>query len=221
MAKKREPYSILTNFGCHWLCPYCIVRNNDIGIAETNVEKTDATVNRLLKDGSLGFLSLSGGGDPMFHADADRMDWYESLSARVHDAGARFELHTSYKKSILNRRPVPFDVISYHCQKREQLKTIGRVLDEKVRAVFVVQDFMDEDYICSIVDEVRESDVIDQLSFRQRVDSDYRLSYHLHDFLTDGHGKDWYYIRQGDYNHYIVNDRISDRYEDFAEEKTE
>lgn len=216
-----RPYSILTNFGCHWLCPYCIVRNNDIGIEETDTGKVDETVNGLIKDGSLGFLSLSGGGDPMFQADDDRMDWYESLSARVHDTGSRFELHTSYKRSILNRRKVDFDVISYHCQKKEQLGTINRVLDEKVRAVFVVQDFMDEDYVLSIADEVGKSDTIDQLSFRQRVDSGYRLSYHLHGFLESGHGNEWFYIRQGDYNNYIVNDKVSDRYEDFVEESTE
>lgn len=211
-------YSIITNYGCHWLCPYCIVRNNHIGIPETDEAADTATVRRLADEGKLGFLSLSGGGDPMFRADRDRLAWYREIGSIVHGVGAQYELHTSYKRSILNREPVDFDRIVYHCMRREQLRTIRRVGSEIVRAVFVVQDFMDEDYVRSIADEVKASDVITELSFRQRIGKDYQLTYHLHDFLKAGHRKDWWYIQQGDYNHYIVNGRISDVYEDFVDE---
>lgn len=36
MSDNRN-YSVITNFGCHWQCPYCIVRNTGIQIAETRM----------------------------------------------------------------------------------------------------------------------------------------------------------------------------------------
>lgn len=209
-------YSIITNYGCHWLCPYCVVKNNGIGIPETDETADSRTVERLAASGMMGSLSISGGGDPLFRADTARLDWYRSLARTVHDAGGRFSLHTSYKRSILNREPVDFDRISYHCLKREQLGMIRRVNDEIVRAVFVVQDFMDEDYIRGIVEDVKGSGLITELSFRQRIDPGYRINHHLHGFLKAGHGTDWWYIEQDDYNKYIVNGMISDKYEDFV-----
>lgn len=208
-------YSIITNYGCHWLCPYCIVKNNDIGIPETDESANSKIVEDLAHEGKIRFLSLSGGGDPLFRADINRLDWYQSLADTVHDAGANFELHTSYKKSILNRNPVDFDRIVYHCMKREQLSMIRRVGNEIIRAVFVIQDFMDEDYIQDIVRDVSRGGLIDELSFRQRIDSDYKTSHHLHDYLKAGHKDDWWYIEQDDYNNYIVNGKISNKYEDF------
>lgn len=39
MSDNRN-YSVITNFGCHWQCPYCIVRNTGIQIAETRMGAT-------------------------------------------------------------------------------------------------------------------------------------------------------------------------------------
>ncbi|AHL18890.1 radical SAM domain-containing protein [Listeria phage LP-032] len=211
-------YSILTNFGCHWTCPYCIVKNNDIGIAETNIQEVNKTIDKLIAENNLGFLSLSGGGDPMFHVDEERLNWYQALADKTHSVGAEYELHTSYKYSLLNKQPVDFDRIVYHCHRKEHVKQIKRVDNEIARAVFVVQEFMDEDYISDIVKLVEESDVVTELSFRQCIDDEYQTTYHLHDFLKQGHQKDWWYIEQDDYNNYIVNDKISHRYEDFKGE---
>lgn len=39
----------------------------------------------------------------------------------------------------------------------------------------------------------------------------------LRDYLLDGHSEGrWHYTEQGDYNRYIVNDRVYDRFEDIA-----
>lgn len=43
MSDNRN-YSVITNFGCHWQCPYCIVRNTGIQIAETRMGATYDTV---------------------------------------------------------------------------------------------------------------------------------------------------------------------------------
>ena len=48
------------------------------------------------------------------------------------------------------------------------------------------------------------------------VKPDYTIDHTCETYLRAGHRKDWWYIEQGDYNQYIVNDRISGRYEDFT-----
>jgi uncharacterized protein YegL len=30
--------SVITNFGCHYTCPYCIVKNNNLNIPITTIE---------------------------------------------------------------------------------------------------------------------------------------------------------------------------------------
>ena len=62
----RRPYSVITNFGCHWKCPYCIVRNTGILVPETDFALTERTVMDLADGGGMGFLSFSGGGDPLW-----------------------------------------------------------------------------------------------------------------------------------------------------------
>lgn len=50
MSDNRN-YSVITNFGCHWQCPYCIVRNTGIQIAETRMGATYDTVMDLADSG--------------------------------------------------------------------------------------------------------------------------------------------------------------------------
>lgn len=161
----------------------------------------------------MNFLSLSGGGDPLFRADEERLNWYRDLSSLCHENDIRFELHTSYIQSRMNRYPVEFNTIVYHCLGIEQLSKIKRVADEVVRVVFVVQEFFTEEYVQSIVDFVNSSELIEELSFRQRMDKDFKETFTLHEYLIAGHQQDWWYIQQDDYNNYIVNDQVVTKYE--------
>lgn len=34
--------SIITNFGCHYTCPYCIVKNNNLDIPRTTINGLDS-----------------------------------------------------------------------------------------------------------------------------------------------------------------------------------
>lgn len=78
MSDNRN-YSVITNFGCHWQCPYCIVRNTGIQIAETRMGATYDTVMDLADSGKMKFLSFSGGGDPLWGLDIRRAYWYSSV----------------------------------------------------------------------------------------------------------------------------------------------
>ena len=49
----QEKYlSIITNFGCHYTCPYCIVRENGLSIPKTTLAGLDNLKNTYLSGGS-------------------------------------------------------------------------------------------------------------------------------------------------------------------------
>ena len=66
-----------------------------------------------------------------------------------------------------------------------------------------------------IAEYVKNSNDIDELSFRQYVDADYNTVSHLEKYLRLGHKKLWYYIEQCDYNLYYAENQIYTRYRDF------
>lgn len=84
MSDNRN-YSVITNFGCHWQCPYCIVRNTGIQIAETRMGATYDTVMDLADSGKMKFLSFSGGGDPLWGLDIRRAYWYASITRSLYE----------------------------------------------------------------------------------------------------------------------------------------
>lgn len=205
--------SIITNFGCHYTCPYCIVKNNNINVPVTTVEGLDGLKQAIIENG-VNIVSVSGGGDPLFKA-VEHLDWWKELSIILYETNTPLEIHTSYTKlpvvlSYANR-------MVYHLHDKSQLADIHRRYHEIVRVVFVVTDDMTEDDISEIAKFVKSSDQIDELSFRQMVKKDYELSYHLHDFLKAGHQKDWWYIEQCDYNLYYAENRVYTKYSDFME----
>lgn len=61
---KDKYISVITNFGCHYSCPYCIVRNNNLQIPKSTVEGLDFLENEI-KRNQCDWVSLSGGGDPL------------------------------------------------------------------------------------------------------------------------------------------------------------
>lgn len=57
--------SIITNFGCHYTCPYCVVKNNHLDILQTTLEGLD-NLSKSIQESKANIISLSGGGDPLF-----------------------------------------------------------------------------------------------------------------------------------------------------------
>lgn len=213
----NKNYSLITNFGCHWTCPYCIVRENGLNIDETDIFVAKNTIFRLINEDKIDFLSFSGGGDPLFMINEDRVEWYSNILGKCDSSGIFTEMHTSYLNNKLTKN-LSFDRIVYHCLKPNQIDMLKKNDNEIVRAVFVVQEYYTKDLILDIMRRVEESDVVTELSFRQRMDDNYEMTYTCHDFLLSGHQDSWWYITQDDYNNYIVNDKISHRYEDFKKQ---
>ena len=200
--------SILTNFGCHFTCAYCISKKNGISIPKTTVQSLDGLDEAIVHSGAT-IISVSGGGDPLF--DYTRhMDFYDRLFETCDKWNLPLEMHTSYIDS-----PFPYEKchrVVYHVRWMIDLDKIKRHGNEKVRVVFVMTPGIRPCTIDAIADYVEHSSVIDELSFRQMVGENYETQYHNHDYLKAGHKKRWWYIEQDDYNTYYVDGRITDSY---------
>ena len=215
--------SIITNFGCHYTCPYCIVKNTGIDVPVTTIGGLDKLVENVRKY-DCNWVSISGGGDPL-HRWLDHTDWFGKLFSII-PSDIKLEMHTSYLEPpvFLACR---FDRVVYHCHKPEDLFKIDRYLlngvrtGQKTRAVFVVT----EDFTPKLIDEiaalVKYNPNIDELSFRQMVDSNYNTTHYCEDYLKAGHQKDWWYIEQNDYNIYYAENEVSFKYEDFRKGREE
>lgn len=86
-------FSILTNFGCHFGCRYCVYRENGINIPHTNIETFgwNELENELKKhQGEL--ISISGGGDPLYNYDKNRR-FYDKLFSLLEKYDCTLELH--------------------------------------------------------------------------------------------------------------------------------
>lgn len=206
----KKCLSIITNFGCHYTCPYCIVKNNNICVPTTTIEGLD-NLKQTILDNDINVVSISGGGDPLYDFEK-HLDWYDKLFDILEDVGIPCEMHTSYINSGFPMQR--FNKVVYHLRGKWQLNRINKFGSQKVRVVYVVTDTMNENDILDISDYIESNKQIDELTFRQMVNKDYELSYHLHDFLKKGHKKFWWYVEQCDYNLYYAENKVYEKYKD-------
>lgn len=210
----EEKYlSIITNFGCHFECDYCIVKNNHINVPATT-HRSLSNLKAAIESEQANIISVSGGGDPL-HDYPKHKKYYNRLLKICKGLNIPIEMHTSYFDSDF-----PYEKccrVVYHCRSADDLYDIHRYGKEKTRAMFVVTEKFTPEYIQNIVALKNDlSDEIDELSFRQMIDKNYRVRNYCHDFLKEGHKKDWWYIEQGDYNPYYVNGTIYYQFSDIG-----
>lgn len=209
--------SILTNFGCHFACSYCVYRDNKINIPFTNIDTFGwIQLEEELKKHKGEEVSISGGGDPLYNYDeSNNRAFYDKLFALLKKYDCKLELHTS----IFDPR-FPYDNcerVVFHFTVPNQIKMLYYTdrlvrLPSKVRVVYVVQEHYTRHLINEIVKEVLACEEITELSFRQMIKADGTTDYTLYDYLKEGHMKDWYYIEQQDYNEYFVQDHLEREY---------
>jgi organic radical activating enzyme len=75
--------SVITNFDCHYTCPYCIVKNNNLQIPKSTLEGIDSLADEI-KRNNCNWVSLSGGGDPIWDYE-NHKDWYNKFFDIVYD----------------------------------------------------------------------------------------------------------------------------------------
>lgn len=215
MEPAKEKYlSIITNFGCHFECPYCITKTTGINVPKTTVEGLDGLEEAVKQTGAT-IISISGGGDPLYEYE-ENYDWWNQLFDIANKLDIPLELHTSYK-GMHGVYPY-FHRVVYHCQKVEDLFKIERSWEEKTRVVFVVTSDFNAMTIGDIHAIVKHHPDIDELSFRQMVDENYKPTTYCQHFLRQFHKKFWYYIEQDDYNTYYVNGKIYHKFADIGKE---
>lgn len=209
--------SIITNFGCHFTCPYCIVKNNHIDVPRTTIESLDKLKDAVKAEGAT-IISVSGGGDPL-HNYSEHKDYYDKLFALCEEMDIPIEMHTSY----LNVKDFPYEKchrVVYHLRGMSQIGRVTRKGNEKVRIVFVVDKSVKPSAITYYYTLYRLNMDIDELSFRQMVDENYQTTDYYQDFLKEGHDKGrWHYIEQGDYNTYFVEGKLYYKFSDIKGEK--
>lgn len=213
--------SIITNFGCHGRCSYCIVRENGINVPKTTLSGLD-NLEDVFKETNCNIISISGGGDPL-HNYNEHFDWYRELfkisrfdkeRGIWRSAPIPVEMHTSYMTEEVSFPFYDCYRVVYHANTIEQLEKIKRTGKEIVRVVYVVTEDFTLEQIMEIALRVHDSDQIDELSFRQLVGKNYETADYWEDFLKLGHRKLWHYIEQKDYNLYYVEGKL---YSKFAE----
>ena len=126
--------SIITNFGCHYSCPYCIVKENNLKIPKTTIGGLD-TVQIAFDSHNCNWVSLSGGGDPLFGIDNEYNKlWYKRLFFQF--PNTPIELHTSYIRNDIDLSK--FARVVYHIRNFEDLTRIKRQGNQIIRVIFVV-----------------------------------------------------------------------------------
>lgn len=114
--------SVITNFGCHYSCPYYIVKNNNLNIPKSTVKGLSRLHNEILNN-HVNWVSISGGGDPLWEYENHERWWkhfFQQVPLAVH-----LELHTSIL-NIEQDLKEQFDRIVYHLHTFEQLKHVKR-----------------------------------------------------------------------------------------------
>lgn len=205
--------SIITNFGCHYKCPYCVVKTNGMDIPKTTIEGL-----KPLRDAvaftRANIISVSGGGDPLYNYTRNKA-YYKKLFKLCEEMDIPLEMHTSYT----NMKKFPYDKchrVVYHLRNAFQLQEIKRRGNEIIRVVFVVTEKFNRELIFQIAASVSFNKNIDELTFRQMVGKDYRPMHYCEDILEKYHGELWYYVKQGDYNPYYVNGDIYYKFSDIG-----
>lgn len=209
--------SIITNFGCHYTCPYCIVKENNLHIPRTTIEGL-AKLKDAIIEHNCNWVSISGGGDPL-HNIADNVKWYQAMLKSLPNQLIKLELHTSYfdVHKVVFENEI-FDRIVYHLRNVEDIAKVQRHA-QYMRVVFVVTEDFDLTKLIDIHKAVRDNPNIDELSFRQMVDNNYEATHYCEMWLKLGHKLGfWHYIEQNDYNLYYCENEVSTRYEDFKKE---
>ena len=225
-------YSVITNFGCHWTCPYCIVRKTGLNVPVTDMQATLRTISRESERHPMRFLSFSGGGDPLFPMRepeaSKRVAFYREAIRRAGDWLTETEMHTSYFQCGRNvaqvMQQVRFNRVVYHMRPTSLSDDVALALPrkwfdgQKVRVVYVVTPDFTPERIDRIAGLVADSNVVDELSFRQKVNPDNTIDHTCEEYLKAGHQKRWWYIQQDDYNTYVVNDWLYTRFSDIGKE---
>lgn len=154
------------------------------------------------------------GGDPLFEYEKHQK-YFRRLIRICRDNDIPIELHTAYTDTEF-----PYAKcmrVVYHLRDFEQLESIVRHGEERVRVIFTVDKSWTLDRIDKIADFCDSAEVIDELYFRRVSDRGHSIGHHCEEYLREGNGGRWTYIERFEENPpYFVNGTIFYRFSDIS-----
>jgi hypothetical protein len=197
----RPNISIITNFGCHANCWYCIWKTHplkDVKL-ETDWEKLRAF---LVKYQDRGKVSVSGGGDCLYHYD-QHVGWWIRLFEETKDLNMLVDVHTREKFTHqrfwkkINRCVFSSDRLE---DDREYLEYLANLV--KIRITHLVT----KDTTYKMIE--------DYLRFQQKINCQFTIK-ELVGYDDGGRYKEIrkkypeiFHLDEGDYNIYYMPDNV-------------
>lgn len=164
---------VVTNYGCR-LCREGRLRCAAGGqppFPETDEAQVLESVRALSP--YLGSLDVGCGGDPLYGADDGRVRFLSGLFREMLFMGVPTSLHTSLPRAFAEAfgdgsATLP-DTVVYRLSTLDQLKSLPRVGEERVRAAFVVGEAVTPEFLERAAEAVRYGGRADELAFLQEV----------------------------------------------------
>lgn len=193
--------SIITNFeGAHIGVPSTTISSLDKLKAAVEFEKVEA-------------ISVTGG-DPLFEYEKHQK-YFRRLLKACKEMDIPLELHTATIDSEF-----PYEKcmrVVYHLRDFDQLKSIVRHGNERIRVVFTVDKSWTLDRIDKIFNFYDDSYVVDELYFRRASDRGHCVGRCCEEYLRSGDGDKWTYVEHFKENPpYFINGTIFYQFADIS-----
>ena len=200
-------YSVITNFGCRFSCPYCIWKDHPLKDSRDGTDWN--ALNCFLhdaQDSQVGKVSVSGGGDPFFKLENNQV-WWEKFLSLTTARELEVSVHTRERVTLDN------DVLRFLLNHISRLTLSTDVLDDvldyaymmsrytQIRVVHVVQPFDTMKSLDKYVLAFFGTPI--QLSFKQLHQSTDNT---LFNKAKDEYRDDVFFIEDKDYNYYFMPD---------------
>ena len=200
-------YSVITNFGCRFNCPYCIWKDHPLKDSRDGTDWN--ALNCFLhdaQDSQVGKVSVSGGGDPFFKLENNQV-WWEKFLSLTTARELEVSVHTRERVTLDN------DVLRFLLNHISRLTLSTDVLDDvldyaymmsrytQIRVVHVVQPFDTMKSLDKYVLAFFGTPI--QLSFKQLHQS---MDNTLFNSAKDEYRDDVFFIEDKDYNYYFMPD---------------
>ena len=193
--------SIITNFeGPHLGIPATTISSLDKLKAAVEFEKVEA-------------VSITGG-DPLFEYE-NHQKYFRRLIRNCREMNIPIELHTATIESEF-----PYEKcmrVVYHLRDFEQLKSIVRHGNERIRVAFTVNKGWTLELVDKIANFCSESPVIDELYFRRASERGHCVARCCEEYLRAGDGNGWTYVEKFKENPpYFINGTIHYQFSDIS-----
>jgi len=194
-------YSIITDFGCPFMCAFCITNSQNSKKKFTFNEEVFSDISESLSKGSYRRISVSGGGEPLFVHNNEIQAFYDRLFKFGKEKNIPIHVHTNIvAPNALARK---FDKVTISINEENFLKKYFLWEDVKDKRFVHVSDGSD---VTLIKEMIFNLDKDSQLTIKQMdgVDASCFVDV-IKECTLDQRVM---FLAEGDYNlYYVLNER--------------